>query len=138
MAKHKDHQTEGAVAVEEQEAPKTKVGDKPVTAVDGKEAKERKPRASKVSSQTFRILDGVDATKFAGQRGHVIRAMQKLDSTNPGAMWTLKDIVDNTEGLVSKTPVEASVSYHLKGLVADGQVVASVIAAPAPAAEVAA
>lgn len=135
MGKHKDHQHEGGVAVEEAsqeqasvEQPKTKVGDKPETAVDAKEKKARKSPIK--TSNGFRILDGVDASKFAGQRGHVVRSLQKLQGQDPDKHWSLEEIVANTDNLVSKTPVEASVGYHLKGLVADGQVVTQ----PAPVA----
>lgn len=140
MAKHKDHQHEGGVAVEEQaadvEQPKTKVGDKPETAVDAKEKKIRRT-AVKATSE-YRILDGVDASKFAGQRGHVVRSLQKLQAQDPDKHWTLAEIVANTDNLVSKTPVEASVSYHLKGLITDGQVVTKTPEAPAKAETVAA
>lgn len=140
MGKHKDHQHEGSVAVEEQtadvEQPKTKVGDQPTTAVDAKEKKARKPSIK--TSHSFRILDGVDPSKFAGQRGHVIRSLQKLAATDPDKHWSLDEIVANTDSLVSKTPVEASVAYHLKGLVADGQVVTQAAPTPAKAETVAA
>jgi hypothetical protein len=131
MSKH-----ENTAVVAEQ--PKSKTGDKvekaetPKTTVDAP-AKERKPRNS-VKSGSFRILDGVDAAAHAGQRGHVIRALQKLAQTKGADKhFTLEEIVANTEGLVSRTPVEASVSYHLKGLADDGKVSVQMPEAPAKA-----
>jgi hypothetical protein len=135
MSKHKHGEVDGSVAAEvAAEAPKTKIGDKVETAVD---AKEKTPRVRTPKTAKYRILDGVDVSKFAGQRKQVVIAMQKLDSENPGASYSLDEIVSNVEGLVSKTPVEASVKYHLNGLVNDKQVEATGVEA-APAATVAA
>lgn len=131
MSKHKHGET---VVAENQEVaqevaseqPKTKVGDKVETVVDGKSKAVRAPKVT-----TYRILDGVDAAKFSGQRKAVVLALQKLDAMNPGNAYSLEEIVQNVEGLVSKTPVEASVKYHLLGLVKDKQVEGSVPATPA-------
>jgi len=138
MAKQHEH---GGVAVEEQ--PKQKTGDKvetekpkaATTTVDAP-AKEKKEKAPKGTS-TYRILDGVDASKFNGQRQCVVKALQKLAGEQGfDKSFTVEEIVKNTEGLVSKTPVEASVTYHLKGLKGNQQVVETVtpVAAPATAA----
>lgn len=112
------------------EQTKTKVGDKveaekpkaaATTSVDGA-TKERKPRQNVKSSQ-YRILDGVDATKFNGQKGCVIKALQTLSAKHgPDAHFSVEQIAAATENLVSRTPVDASVSYHLKGMVAKGEV----------------
>jgi hypothetical protein len=124
MSKHKN---ETVVAENAQvasdvaaEMPKTKIGDKPETTVDSKVKVARATKASR-----YRILDGVDISKFSGQRKLVVAALQKLDSQNPGASWPVDEIVNNVEGLVSKTPVEASVKYHLNGLASDMQVEAT-------------
>lgn len=136
MSKHETQETKHDTKVVA-EQPRTKTGDKvetpkAETKVDAP-AKERKPRNS-VKSGSFRILDGVDAAQHNGQRGHVIRALQKL-AKEKGAdkHFTLEEIVANTEGLVSRTPVEASVSYHLKGLADDGKVSVNLPEAPAKA-----
>lgn len=128
MAKH--HKDKEAQAEQEQEMeqveveqPKEKAGDKVETAVDGVK-KERAPRAPK--NVLYRVLDGVDASKFIGQRGHVIRALQKLAEDNSEAFHSVEHIAAKTEGLVSRTPIIDSVTYHLKGLAKDGQVVTSV------------
>lgn len=142
MAKH-DH-NQGGTAVEEQ--PKQKTGDKveaeapkaaSTTVVDGA-PKEKKVAAPKGIS-TYRIFDGVDASKFNGQRQCVVKSLQKL-ATEQGSdkSFTVEEIVKNTEGLVSKTPVEASVTYHLKGLKGNSQVVETVTPIAAPAATTAA
>lgn len=84
--------------------------------VEGAEKKVRTPRVSATTS--YRILDGVDAAKFRGQRQIVVKALQSLGDGS----FTAEQIAEKCEGLVSKTPVVASATYHLKGLVADGQV----------------
>jgi hypothetical protein len=110
-----------------EEKAKVKTGDKvPETAkttVDGT-ATEKGPRAPRAPKNvTYRILDGVDAAKFSGQKGHVIRAMQKLSETHGADKhFTVEEIAKHADGLVSKTPIEASVNFHLKSLVKDGQV----------------
>lgn len=129
MAKHNkveavEEQTNAQVEVEQ---PKEKVGDKveAKTQVDGAEKKERAPRTPK--NVKYRILDGVDASKFAGQRGHVIRALQGLSSKHGAdAFHSAEEVAAATEGLVSRTPVLDSVNYHLKGMVKEGQVVSFV------------
>ncbi len=139
MAKHHKNQevtdqveqpVEEAVEVEqpveeavEVEQPKEKTGDKSeaTTSVDKSEKKERAPRTPK--NVKYRILEGVDATKFIGQRGHVIKALQKLAGDDAEAYFTAEEIAAATEGLVSRTPVLDSVTYHLKGMAKDGQVV---------------
>ena len=116
------------IATEKPKKTKTKVGDKAeaTTVVEKREKAVRTPR-----NITYRILNGVDVTKFSGQRAAVVRALQKLDSENSGTPVTVDQIVANVEGLVSKTPVEASVRYHLAGLVKDQQVEANNVEAPA-------
>lgn len=123
MSKHK-HNADAVDATASEvvaEEPKTKIGDKADTVVDAA-AKEKKPRVQKAKVSTYRILDGVDVTKFNGQRKQVVTALQKLSTDNPDASFSVDEIVASTEGLVSKTPVEASVLYHLKGLAADKHV----------------
>lgn len=133
MSKHKGEHHGNAAVLDEQESvqneviaeePKTKVGNKEeTTTIDGAtaEPKEKKPRAAKIKgTERYRILAGVDAQKFAGQRGCVVRSLQKLASEQGEEnSFTLAEIVANVEGLQSKTPVEASVAYHLKGMVTD-------------------
>jgi hypothetical protein len=106
------------------EQTKTKVGDKveaeqpkaATTKIDGAAAKERKPRVT-AKNATYRILSEVDAAKYNGQRGHVIRALQKLAKQHgPDKYFTVDEVASATENLVSRTPVEASVAYHLKGM----------------------
>ena len=109
------------------EEPKTKIGDKnPVTTVvDGKEKKPRLQMPRGI--QLFKIRDGVDANKYAGQRGHVIRALQKL-ATERGSdkFFTIDEINDLTEGLVTRVNHKDSVTWHLKGLVAAQQAEVSI------------
>lgn len=144
MAKHKEHQqsveeTPVAESVEV-EVPKVKIGDEePTTTVDVKE-KSTKPRASHLPKDTskFRVLEGVEAAKFAGQRGHVIRALQVLQSENPEGYFTVAEIAARAEGLVSKTPVEDSVNYHLKAMVAEKMVEVAAVVKEAKAESVAA
>jgi len=66
----------------------------------------------------YRILDGVDAGKYRGQRSIVVKALQSLGD----GFFTLEEIASKCDGLVSKTPVEASAKYHLKGLQEEGAV----------------
>ncbi len=141
MAKHK-HNEPAAEAAEtvtetaaetavEVEQPKEKVGDKPEasTTVDS-EAKAKRTAIPKDRS-TYRILSGVDASKFNGQRQSVVKALQKLAAAEgEDKSFSLESIVANVEGLVSKTPVEASVLYHLKGLVGNAQVEVTVVPKP--------
>jgi hypothetical protein len=146
---------EGNVALEEQELaaeqaatndeimaeePKTKVGDQAVTTVDGVATPGKKARVSTPKGiPTFRALDGVDPAKYIGQRGTVIRSLQKLALAEGGDKYfTHEQIVANVEGLVTRCAVADSVMYHLKGLVADKLVALEVITPaatePAPAA----
>jgi hypothetical protein len=117
------------------EEPKTKIGDKvEATTTVEKETKTR-ATAIKSSGSTFRLLDGVDESKFNGQRGHVVRALKKLHAAHgQDKHFSLEEIVKNIEGLVSKTPVSASALYHLKGMAAEGQVAVNT-PAPAPTKE---
>jgi hypothetical protein len=115
------------VVAEEPKKGKTKQGDKPETAVDGAQKKERTPRTP--ANVQYRILAGVDAAKFRGQRQIVVKALQSLGDGS----FTAEQIAAKCEGLVSKTPVIASATYHLKGLVADKEVEQIVPAAPAAA-----
>jgi hypothetical protein len=89
--------------------------------------KQEKPKASRVAkvtgTETYRILDGVDATKFRGQRQIVVKALQGLGD---GA-FSIDQIAAKCDGLVSKTPVEASVKYHLNGMITDGQVTKTLV-----------
>lgn len=125
VAKHKEQHEGGGVAVEEEQPKQQKVGDKPETApTTAVDAKEKKTRKVTPKNTQYRILDGVDGTKFIGQRGKVIQSLQKLAAEDPDRSWTPEEIAANTEGLVSKTPVLASVTYHLKNMVAENMVVA--------------
>jgi hypothetical protein len=118
------------------EQTKTKVGDKveveqpkATTKID-EPAKERKARVT-VKNATYRILGDVDAAKYSGQRGHVIRALQKLAKQHgPDKHFTVAEVAAATENLVSRTPVEASVGYHLKGMIGN-EVTANIPPAPA-------
>jgi hypothetical protein len=106
-----------AVAVEKPKS-KSKVG----TQVEGAEPTAMKARGPRTTEDSkFRILDGVDAGKFRGQRQIVVKAIQSLGEGH----HTIAQIAAKSEGLVSKTPVEASVKYHLNGLVQDGHVEAT-------------
>jgi hypothetical protein len=118
------------------EEPKEKVGDKP-TVVD---SKEKKPRLSMPRGvQLFKLRDGVDANKYSGQRGHVIRGLQKLATANgTDKYFTIDEIDANTEGLVTRVDHKASVTWHLKGLVATQQADVKIQDEPAKAEAVAA
>jgi hypothetical protein len=124
--------TEASAEEIQAEQPKEKIGDKPQTVVD---AKEKKPRLQMPRGiQVFRVKDGVDANKYPGQRGHVIRALQKLaNEKGKDAYFTLEDIDSNTEGLVTRVDHKASVLWHLKGLVATQQADVKVQEAEKPA-----
>jgi len=77
-------------------------------------AKEKKPRAPK-GSANYRILDGVDVSKFSGQRLAVVKAMQKLAGAQGGdKFFSVDEIAKNVEGLQSKHPVADSTAWHLK------------------------
>jgi hypothetical protein len=109
----KDAIVEEAVVADK---PKTKKGTK--TEVEGAEPKEKKTRsAPKSKTGTFRLISGVDPTAFRGQRQIVVKALISLGEGS----FTAADIAAKTEGLVSKTPIEASTLYHLRGLVDDGK-----------------
>ena len=115
----KDHKGATAVAeAPEAEKPKVKEGDANATTTVDTPAKEKKARTSAVKDSTkFRILDGVDAAKFNGQRKCVVLALQKLaGNTSPETFHPIADVVSNTEGLVARVPVADSVRWHLKGL----------------------
>ena len=132
MSKHDKSAEAAKTAVETTavvaEEPKKKEGTKPpTTTVD--ESQKKAPRTvARQENRLYRILDGVDASKFSGQRLAVVKALQKIATERgPEHKSALEYIVANTEGLVSKTPIEASVAYHLKGLVDNGQVEMTVV-----------
>lgn len=119
MSDHKQHEQTKSKVGDKVEAEKPKAA--ATTAVDAP-AKDRKPRQT-VKDSTYRILDGVDGSKFNGQKGAVIKALQKLSKEHgPDAHFSVAQVAAATEGLVSRTPVEASVGYHLKGMVSKGEV----------------
>jgi hypothetical protein len=105
--------------------------EEPKTTVDGETAEvganTKAPKAPKevkipVNIQ-YRILDGVDVTKFNGQRACVVKGMQKLlAERGPDDSFTIPEIVAASEGLQSKTPLEASAKFHVMGLIKDGAV----------------
>jgi hypothetical protein len=103
--------------------------EEPKTTVDGETAeatvtKEKKVKEVKVPVNIqYRILDGVDAMKFNGQRACVVKGMQKLlAERGPDDSFTIPEIVAASEGLQSKTPLEASAKFHVMGLIKDGAV----------------
>ena len=103
----------------------TKVeAEEPKTTVDAPAAATPAPKVEKVAViptiKQYRLLDGVDVGKFRGQRAIIVKGMQKLASERgPDDSFTVADIVAYAEGLISKTPLEASVKFHLNGLVKD-------------------
>jgi hypothetical protein len=100
---------------------KSKKGNKDNTTVEtAKVPREGAKAVGKAS--TFRILDGVDAAKFRGQRQHVVNALKKLGEGNPNASFTIAQIAENCNDLVTKTPIDASIKYHLGFLVKDKEV----------------
>jgi len=103
------------------EEPKEKTGDKP-TVVDSNNVEKKARLQMPRGTQAFRVKEGVDANKYSGQRGHVIRALQKL-AGQQGAdkYFTLDEIDSNVEGLVTRVDHKASVLWHLKGLVSTQQ-----------------
>lgn len=119
------------VVAEKPKSGKVKEGTKPETAVDGA-AVEKKKSVKLASNTKYRILSGVDAAKFRGQRQIVVKALQSLGE----GFFTLEQIAAKCDGLISKTPVEASAKYHLGGLVADKEV-ETLTEAPAAATETA-
>jgi len=83
------------------------------TSVDAP-AKEKKPRVAK-GSASYRLLQGVDVSKFSGQRAAVVKSMQKLAAAQgEDKFFSVAEIAKNVEGLQSKHPVEASTEWHLK------------------------
>ncbi len=88
----------------------TEIGEAPSPAV-AKAA--RKPKYA-----TFRIKDGVDPAKFRGQRQIVAKTLKDLGD----GFFTVADIAAKQEGLTTTTPIEASIYYHLKGMIEDGEV----------------
>ena len=103
----------------EAEEPKTTV-DAPASTTKEDKPKEDKPKAVAPTVRQYRLLDGVDASKFRGQRETIVKGMQKLATERgPDDSFTVADIVAYSEGLVSKTPLEASVKFHLNGLLKD-------------------
>jgi hypothetical protein len=111
------------------EAPKTKKGTKAeTTTVEGAEPKTRK--AAQPKNGLYRLIHGVSSADFRGQRQIVVKALESLGAGH----HPVEKIVEKSDGLVSKTPVEASVKYHLRGLLEDGKV-EEIVPAPAPVAE---
>lgn len=105
------------------------------TVIDEKKApKEKKAPAAQVTRR-FRLLDGVEAKDFKGQRQIVVNTLLKLAAGPGDGSSTVEEIVANAEGLVSKTPLEASVKFHLAGLIKDKQV--TVVEVPVATAAVA-
>jgi len=102
------------------------------TSVDGATAEPKAPRVPKQTNIRYSIRAGVDAAKFRGQRQIVVKALQGLQGEGDGK-FSLEQIAAKCEGLVSKTPVEASAKYHLDGLAKSGEVVVFTEAPPAPA-----
>ena len=120
------------VVAEKPKATKTKNGDK-VEKVEGAVKTPKAPKATTITK--YRVLDGVDASKFRGQRQIVVKALQSLGT----GFFTVAEIAAKCDGLVSKTPVEASAKYHLNGLVTDKEVEAiEETVAPAASTEAAA
>lgn len=142
------HHNQGNTAVEEQaaeqvaeqtsdivaEEPKTKTGDKdesPKTVVEGKTG-ESKPRAARIpQTATYRVMDGVDSSKWTGQRSCIVKSLQKLaNDQGSDKFFTVKQIADNVENFTARVPVEASVAWHLKYLVKDGFAAVNTQSAP--------
>lgn len=126
------------VVAEKPKAAKTKEATGEVA--EAKVAGEKKVRVPRVAkSAKFRLIPGVDPATFRGQRQIVVKALQSLGE----GFFTPEEVAAKCEGLVSKTPVLASATYHLKALVTDGKLeiqetVAPVAETAAPAAEQAA
>lgn len=103
-----------------EEPKKSKKGTAAKTEVEGaakvKTTRTHAPRVSKDAK--FRLLHGVDPKEFKNQRGIVLTALAGLGHGH----FTVEQVASKTEGLVSKTPVEASTRYHLLALAKDGKV----------------
>lgn len=125
-----------AVTAEQPKKPTIKEGTKPagsVTAVDGAAGEAKAPRVITKTNSRYRILAGVDASKFRGQRNIVVKALQGLQGEGTGA-FTLEQIAAKCDGLQSRTPVEASAKYHLTAMVKNGEVeLIPEVPAPVPA-----
>jgi len=113
----------------EVEKPKVKKGNKnaAVTTIDtGVKVKDpAAPRRLSIpkSGTTYRLLSGVLTSSFNGQRRSVVESLNKLKGIHgEDSYFTLEQIVENVDGLVSSTPIENSVLYHLKGLIGKDQV----------------
>lgn len=122
--------TEQIVAEKPKTNGKTKEGTKGATTTVDASAKA--PRVPKQAGIKYRIRGGVDPAKFRGQRQIVVRALQGLQGDGNGS-FTLEQIAAKCDGLISKTPVEASAKYHLAGLVKNGEVEEVPVAPPTPA-----
>ena len=112
-----------------------KVADGKATGADKSKPEPKQP----ATVRKFRILDGVDSNKFRGQRKLIVVALQKLNVNNESTKadgFTLEQITAEVEKgeekLISKTPVEASIKFHLNGMLKDKEV--DEVNAPAPAA----
>ena len=108
----------------EAEEPKTTVDGEPAEATEKVGKATKAPKEVKIPMNIqYRILDGVDVTKFNGQRACVVKGMQKLlAERGPDDSFTIPEIVAASEGLQSKTPLEASAKFHVMGLIKDGAV----------------
>ena len=117
--------TENTVVAEKPKTTKHKEGNAAAGAspVEGA-TKTKTPRVPKNSK--YRILNGVDAAKFRGQRQIVVKALQSLGE----GFHSVDAIAAKCDGLVSKADVAASAAWHLKGLAANLEV--EVEAPPAP------
>lgn len=91
-----------------------------------------KVKATKVPKDTkFRILAGVDITKFRGQRQQILKAALSLGD----GFFSAEEIAAKVEGYNSKAPVVDSALWHLKGLVANQEAEAQITEKPAPVVE---
>lgn len=121
------------VAEEPKKVKKVKEG----TAEAGAEKVAKVAKVKTPKSVKYSLISGVDVATFRGQRAIVVKALQSLGE----GFFSPEEIAAKCDGLQSKTPVLASATYHLKGLLEDGQVESQDVtptAAPAVAETVAA
>ena len=78
------------------------------------------PKLRVVKNVKFRLLGGVDPAKFKGQRQIIVNSMLDLGEGEHSVENIAKKAGE--KGLQSKTPLEASAKFHLKGLAAEGAV----------------
>jgi hypothetical protein len=110
------------------EEPKVKIGDKtevaPVatTTVDSG----KKPRAPRIPKNVkYRILEGVDVTKFSGQRAIVIRTLQSLLSQDgPDSFYSPEEIASLIAEYPARVDKVESVTWHLRGMLKENLVAA--------------